>query len=251
MKNSAPLGPQISTPDPRVNKLHDLHGIPTSTIAEILWNPVVSPHMNRALRASLWETLPKSWELYPALDSPLSDEVRKKFKLSAFEWVNPAFPGATFMGKCQIGKLTPIAMQNAYSAAETVLEVGVYSVRVKERVLSFTGGQLWDGEFMYFDQKAAQRLWTLPENKWGWDSWEEMNKLVKWDSNNFYNLGRILQIALNGWVHPSYDLLYDAGGYADLWSRDDRECLFVSADRGCVIFTDIPTFGHSVRLLDA
>ena len=46
------------------------------------------------------------------------------------------------MGKCQIGKLTPIAMQNAYSAAETVLEVGVYSVRVKERVLSFTGGQL-------------------------------------------------------------------------------------------------------------
>lgn len=36
MKNSAPLGPQISTPDPRVNKLHDLHGIPTSTIAEIL-----------------------------------------------------------------------------------------------------------------------------------------------------------------------------------------------------------------------
>lgn len=46
------------------------------------------------------------------------------------------------MGKCQIGKLTPIAMQNAYSAAETVSEVGGYTMRVKERVLSFTGGKL-------------------------------------------------------------------------------------------------------------
>lgn len=30
------LAPQISTPNPRVKKLHDLHGIPTDTIAEIL-----------------------------------------------------------------------------------------------------------------------------------------------------------------------------------------------------------------------
>ena len=36
MKKPPPLAPQISTPDPRVNKLRDLHGIPTSTIAEIL-----------------------------------------------------------------------------------------------------------------------------------------------------------------------------------------------------------------------
>ena len=156
------------------------------------------------------------------------------------------------MGKCQIGKLTPIAMQNAYSAAETVSEqVGGYTMRVKERVLSFTGGKLWDGEFMYFDQPAAQRLWTLPENNWGWDSWEEMNKLVKWDSSNYYNLGRILQIALNGWVHPSVDQLYDAGFYAGLWSRNDREYLFVYADYGSVNLAVSPTGGVSVRSLDA
>jgi len=47
------------------------------------------------------------------------------------------------MGKCQIGKLTPIAMQNAYSAAETVSEeVGGYTRRIKERVMSFTGCKL-------------------------------------------------------------------------------------------------------------
>lgn len=156
------------------------------------------------------------------------------------------------MGKCQIGKLTPIAMQNAYSAAETVSEqVGGYTRRVKERVLSFTGGKLWDGEFMYFDQLAAQRLWTLPENKWGWDSWEEMNKLVKWDKSDFYNLGRILQIALNGWVHPSGSQLCNAGVYTDLWSRDGCGFLYVDAGDGYVNRTDDPANGLGVRSLNA
>jgi len=78
-----------------------------------------------------------------------------------------------------------------------------------------------------------------------------MNKLVKWDSNNFYNLGRILQIALNGYVHPSDNQLCDAGDYADLWSRDDRECLYVDADSGYVNHTVNPANGLSVRSLDA
>ena len=52
------------------------------------------------------------------------------------------------------------------------------------------------------------------------------------------------------WVHPSNDQLYDAGDYADLWSRDDREYLNVNADNGNVNYTDNPTNGHSVRSLN-
>lgn len=77
-----------------------------------------------------------------------------------------------------------------------------------------------------------------------------MNAAVKWDKNDYHNLGRILQLALNGWVRPSDDQLYGAGDYADVWSSYDGDYLGVDANGGDVYHFVDRECGHSVRLLD-
>lgn len=99
----------------------------------------------------------------------------------------------------------------------------------------------------YFSQPAAlahaaSKGRALPTNT----LWTQMANFL----GGFKQLGNVLQIPLTGWFHPGCGLL-GFGGYADVWSRDGREYLYVDADGGGVVHTGDPAFGRSVRLLDA
>lgn len=103
------------------------------------------------------------------------------------------------------------------------------------------------GNNTYFSQSAAlshaKTKWrSLPTNA----LWTQMADFLGW----FKNLRDILQIPLTGWFLPDRGVQY-VGDYADVWSADHGDCLYVVARGGNVGHTDYPANGRSVRLLDA
>ena len=76
-----------------------------------------------------------------------------------------------------------------------------------------------------------------------------MNAAVKWDNWDYYNLGRILQLALNGFVNAWDDKLVDAGQGTEFWSAD-YESLNIGGLGGFVYHADEVQRDLSVRLLD-
>lgn len=99
----------------------------------------------------------------------------------------------------------------------------------------------------YFSQPSALAHATnkgraLPTNA----HWTQMANFL----GGFKQLKNVLQIPLTGWFRHGYGLQY-FGDFADVWSADHGGYLNVYAGRGYVIRAGYPSYGRSVRLLDA